>query len=122
MSAAASGNVDTVLLVDSQFPPEPGSASEARRSLERLSGFLDSSQLDSARLLVSELVSNSIRHAELTPEGWIWLRVVLLDRSLRVEVSDPGIGIPEVRVGPRTDGGWGLQIVDRISDRWGYER
>lgn len=122
MNDRAEGNVVAVLYVNSHFPPEPGSVAEARHSLEALEGSLTPSQLDSARLLVSELVSNSVRHAGLAREELIWLRVTLLDRSLRVEVSDPGPGISGGRAAAGPAGGWGLHIVDRLADRWGCER
>lgn len=93
-----------MLHVDSHFPPEPESVPKARHSLDDLSTFLAPSQLDQTRLLVSELVSNRVRHAGLTLEEQIWLRITLLDSRLRVEVADSVPGISDVRVGPRFDG------------------
>ena len=76
------------------------------------------------RLLVSELVTNSVRHARLGPGDRIRLQVEISDRVLRVEVSDPGEGfvanIPEP--GARGPGGWGLFLTERLADRWGVDR
>ena len=75
------------------------------------------------RLLVSELVANSVRHAGLA-EPTDRVKLELSDSRLRVEVRDPG----EVRVprrGPRSsavEGGRGLQIVAAIAHRWGIDR
>ncbi|MBA3422263.1 MAG: ATP-binding protein [Thermoleophilaceae bacterium] len=77
------------------------------------------------RLLVSELVANSVRHSrpERSP-GEIELLVSTSPETVRVEVVDGGRGFV---VGPRVVGqdqgsGWGLHLVDTLSDRWGTER
>ncbi len=96
-------------------------ASEARHALSTLEDHLPAVLLEDARLLVNELVTNSIRHARRRARGWIGLRVALEDSVLRVEVSDPGGGfeyVPPERGGAR-ESGWGLFLVDRIADRWG---
>lgn len=64
-------------------------------------------------LLVSELVSNSVRH---TDSQGIDLTVVSNDGHIRVEVSDDGPGF--ARDAPRGDG-MGLNIVEKLADRWG---
>jgi anti-sigma regulatory factor (Ser/Thr protein kinase) len=73
---------------------------------------------------VSELVTNSVRHAQLRPGELIRLRVEVTGRLLRVEVSDPGEGfgatIPQPTVGE--PGGWGLFLTERLADRWGIDR
>jgi anti-sigma regulatory factor (Ser/Thr protein kinase) len=74
-----------------------------------------------ARLLVTELVANSVRHAGVRGSEQITVRLTLRDAILRVEVIDPGTGFavedrPLRPVGP---GGRGLLIVDAVSSRWG---
>ena len=74
-----------------------------------------------ARLLVSELVANAVRHVRL--EGEIGMHVAMLEDSLHVEVVDPGSGFrPRARTALSPLGsGWGLHLVDELSDRWGVD-
>ena len=72
-------------------------------------------------LLVSELVTNSYRHAGLNEDDTIRLRILLEERTLRIEVADRGtVRSPSMRE-PAAEGGWGLHIVERLADRWGTE-
>jgi anti-sigma regulatory factor (Ser/Thr protein kinase) len=99
--------------------PVPDSVPTARRTLDRLSTRLEGRQLEDLRLLVSEVVSNSVRHGEGT--GPIQLRVAIEPSIVRVEVEDPGPGFhpsPELDPPGRYDG-WGLLLVERLSARWG---
>src|SRR4051794_16489847 len=65
----------------------------ARRAVERkLEPWIDRQVLDSLRLLISELVTNSVRHADIGRTGRIDLRVQLHPDCVRVEVDDPGPG------------------------------
>ena len=89
----------------------------ARREVDRLVGEVDEEQLEVLRLLVSEMVSNSIRHAQGSRS--VDVRVWLERRSLRLEVEDRGPGFRPARAVPRPTGGWGLVIVDRLARRWG---
>ncbi|WAU16519.1 ATP-binding protein [Streptomyces tubercidicus] len=75
---------------------------------------------DMAVLLVSELVTNSLRHAS----GPIGVRMVLLSSDgLLVEVSDPLPDPPLERdAAPDDEGGRGLQLVACSSRRWGTRR
>ena len=75
--------------------------------------------------MVSVLVTNSIRHADLSPDDEIQLSLEAYAESVRGRVCDPGPGFRmSSKLGPRPNpsGGWGLPIVDRLSDRWGVER
>jgi anti-sigma regulatory factor (Ser/Thr protein kinase) len=74
-------------------------------------------------LLVSELVTNAIRHANATPGCGIGLRVDLNDGCIRVEVSDWG-HVFDPRAQPDFDdiGGWRLYLADSLSDRSGLLR
>ena len=73
-----------------------------------------------ALIVVSELVTNAVRHGGAQGPGAI-VRVdaALLDGLLRVEVSDPGPGFEPGGHGPRSDGGYGLHLLDRLAARWG---
>lgn len=89
-----------------------------------LAGHVAPSVLETALLLVSELVSNSVRHSGV-PEGEdIVVRVPLRRDGFRLEVEDPGrSGViapqpPDLLRG----GGMGLHLVQTLSERWGLER
>ncbi len=96
----------------------PRAASRARTELSRLSEELEPPVLESARLLVTELVTNAVRHAGV---GTIELTVEVRPESLRVDVSNRGIPFEANARLPRADqeSGWGLFLVDRLSDEWG---
>jgi anti-sigma regulatory factor (Ser/Thr protein kinase) len=103
---------------------DPDSAAEARRTLGEVSDHLSPRRLEDARLLVSELVTNAIRHAGLDDDDVIRLVVVSGDRALRIEVCDPGPGfdVGEPTPDPARPTGWGLYLVRELADRWGVER
>lgn len=99
-----------------------GAPASARRAVEGLAAELPSGILDDLRLLVSELVTNSVRHAGLSPGEAVHLRITSSRKLVRVEVADAGTGFsPQVREQRSATqvSGWGLYLVDRIADRWG---
>ncbi len=98
--------------------------SAARRALEPLEPHVDGPMLEELRLLVSELVTNSIRHGGAGATGYIGLDVWISSRVVRVEVSDSGSGFDPGRPDPdwRRAGGWGLYLLDQMADRWGVRR
>ena len=110
--------------LDTQFPPEPASVGLARDAV--LASFTDdipATTLDELTLLVSELVTNSVRHADAGGGREIGLRADLRNGCVRVEVSDWGHAFePRVQPGADDTGGWGLYLVDSLSDRWGLLR
>ncbi|MDQ3922569.1 MAG: ATP-binding protein [Actinomycetota bacterium] len=111
--------------IDLRLTSNAEAALAARHSLNRLEGRLPPEKLEDVRLIVSELVTNSVRHAGLSPDEHILLTVVISGGSVRGRVCDPGPGFKKPsEPRPRTDmiGGWGLPIVESISDRWGIER
>jgi anti-sigma regulatory factor (Ser/Thr protein kinase) len=114
-----------VAKIDVRFAPNPKEITTARHALDRLANFLPSEKLEDVRLVVSELVTNSILHAGLSSSDQISLKVTVSDRAVRGSVCDSGPGFRiRSKLGPRPDmsGGWGLPIVETISDRWGVER
>ncbi|OIV37348.1 protein kinase [Mangrovactinospora gilvigrisea] len=104
---------------DWTLPPQAPSVSKARE-LTRV--WLSERGLDDlvdvAELLVSELVTNALRHGY----GDIRLRL-LRDRSIVCEVWDSALAQPRQRRARATDeGGRGLQLVGMLADRWGSRR
>jgi anti-sigma regulatory factor (Ser/Thr protein kinase) len=96
----------------------PGAAATARRALGRLKTELDPPVLENLRLLVTELITNAVRHAGARSVDML---VVVSGPAVRVEVIDPGPGFapPKCATVGGPEGGWGLFLVDRMSDRWG---
>jgi anti-sigma regulatory factor (Ser/Thr protein kinase) len=111
--------------IDLSLDPKPEVVTTARHALDQLVDLLPQEKLEDVRLVVSELVTNSILHAELSPDDQISLTVTVSAGSVRGRVCDPGSGFEAPSEScPRPDmrGGWGLPIVETISDRWGVER
>jgi anti-sigma regulatory factor (Ser/Thr protein kinase) len=104
-----------------ELPAEPESAAAARRAVE--GGLaLEGETLETVKLLVSELVTNSVRHAGLPSGAEIALRARVGGGLVRVEVCDTGRGFdPADRAEPSEAGGWGLRLVEALADRWGVE-
>ena len=92
-------------------------AGRARSELSRLRSMRDDPVLENIRLLVTELVTNSVRHAKASS---IEMMVVVSRTRVHVEVANPGGGFEPRPSGPEdSDSGWGLFLVDRLSDDWG---
>ena len=111
--------------IDVRFAPEPEVVTSARHALDGLADLLPAEKLEDVRLVVSELVTNSILHAGLSPNDRISLMVRVSAGSVRGRVCDSGPGfdvLSEPRPQPGLKGGWGLPIVETISDRWGVEQ
>ncbi|MER6123886.1 ATP-binding protein [Streptomyces sp. NPDC001795] len=79
--------------------------------------------LESAELVLSELVTNALR-VRVPSDRQVGVRIArsLEDGLLRLEVSDAGLGRPEVRApGDEETGGRGLLLVEALAHRWGVE-
>lgn len=75
-------------------------------------------------LLLTEVVSNAVRHASKDPGDEIVIRL-FANAVVRVEVQDAGRGFePLARLRPEEGdaSGWGLYLLDRIASAWGVER
>src|SRR4051794_21123852 len=74
-----------------QLRPGPEAAGEGRHCLDRLEDVLSHDLLSELRLLVTELLTNSVRHGA-TGTDWITLDVDIFTNAVRVVVSDGGPG------------------------------
>ena len=106
-----------------ELPRALESAATARQAVGELSDSLPEDVLGDVRLLVSELVTNALRHAGLTDDERIALEVGVTATAVRVEVTDHGRGFDPSAVpsDPEVAEGWGLYLVATLSDRWGAE-
>jgi two-component sensor histidine kinase len=101
----------------------PGAASEARRWVLSISdGMLAAEQEANLRLIMSELVTNALRHG--APGRRIDLAVTPKTEFLCVQVTDDGPGlVPQPRaLAPEEHGGFGLFFVEQLTRRWGVTR
>ena len=101
-----------------ELPRGPEAPALARRALEDLKGELDPMLLPDMKLLVSELISNSVKYGG---EGPVRLEVTSAPDRVRADITDHGGGFTPV---PRDDnldklGGWGLHLVEHLADDWG---
>ena len=92
---------------------------QARRALARLRGQANDEVLERAELLVAELVGNSVKHAG---GGEIRIDIWPAAGSIAAVVTDGGPGfVPVARPGTVADddGGFGLPLLDTLSEAWG---
>lgn len=109
-------------MVELSLPPEPKAAAVARAHVRDLP--LDEETVEVVSLLVTELVTNAVRHGRVTEDTRITVHLgVVEDDLVRVDVVNDG---PKFDAEPRAraidaEGGLGLQLVDKLADRWGVE-
>ena len=92
----------------------------ARNAIDFVAGGLPNNTIEDARLLTSELVSNSVKYGATT-SATIDLDIEINRDRIRVEVRDGGVTSPTLTQ-PTADGGYGLNFVDHLSSRWGSQR
>ena len=99
-----------------RLSPDPRSVGQARRHVRySLGPYADPEALDRIQLVVSELVTNAVKHGPGEP---ISLRLIREpDGGISGEVIDQGNGIVAIRV--QDIGGLGLPIVDALTTAWG---
>jgi anti-sigma regulatory factor (Ser/Thr protein kinase) len=105
------------------IPTGPMAPAAAREYLTRwLEDHVSETDLDDALLLVSELVTNSVRHAGTLVGAPLSITAELTGDVLRLEVGDTGRRGRVARRAPHPHGGgFGLNIVDGLAARWGVE-
>jgi anti-sigma regulatory factor (Ser/Thr protein kinase) len=103
----------------------PDAAAEARRAIAALRADLDPPLMETLRLLVTELVTNSVRHTDCDS---LTLRVAVGKAAVLTEVADDGpifdaeAAATAVRPGDGEPlGGWGLFLVQRLAREWGVK-
>jgi anti-sigma regulatory factor (Ser/Thr protein kinase) len=112
--------------LDLRVSARSGSLAEVRRSFGSLA--IPPEVLDDAKVLVSELVGNSIRHSGLEADEYVQITAEWSGARLRVAVHDrPHRSTPlpvagTIRPRPGAESGWGLFIVDRLASRWGADK
>lgn len=102
-----------------RLDPDVDAAAKAREALERLE--VERGVLQDMNLLVTELVTNSVRHADAAAHEPVRVEVSVAGDHVFVAVEDGGSGFeprPRSAHSPR-DSGWGLHLVERLSSRWG---
>jgi anti-sigma regulatory factor (Ser/Thr protein kinase) len=103
-----------------QFPPADDAPAQARAALEVFDQILSPDVLEDLQLIVSELVTNSVKFG---PKRAITLSLAIGNNGLVTgEVIDQGDGERariEMDAEPTLDGGWGLHLVDQVAVRWG---
>ena len=101
----------------------PYAVTAARLALAEIDEDLDESQAFDVRLLVSELVTNSVQHAKVGPEDSIRLKLSIGGETVRVEIADDGPGFePPADTGDtERERGWGLFFVSQLASRWGVD-
>ena len=105
--------------LDEMLPNDLRAPREARQAVARFLARSEVPQLiDDAQLLVSELVTNAVRHAR----GPIAVRASFRDGFLHLEVCDNAADCPPLRraAGPDDVGGRGMELVEKLATRWGW--
>lgn len=100
------------------------SPSQARHRLDALAGDVPEALLSDVKLLVSELVTNSVRHAGLGGDQQVSVAISMDPARLRIEVTDPGPGFEgrPTPAEPDMESGRGLFLVEHLANRWGTRR
>ncbi|MGA8211233.1 MAG: ATP-binding protein [Nocardioidaceae bacterium] len=109
-----------------RLPFSPASVSVAR---QRLRGWLvdhdvSEEHIEDARVVLSELVANSVRHATPLPDGSILVTWTLAEEGVRISVTDGGgVSRPRaLRASASAVSGRGMAIVDVLTARWWSEQ
>ena len=115
----------TNLHFETRLPADRHGPAEARRQLNGwLTATIGDPLADRVRLAASEVVSNAVRYGRVAPTGDLELVVDLSDRAVRVAVEQAGDAEAAAIVPPEDRGergGFGLAIVQDVTDRWGVE-
>jgi anti-sigma regulatory factor (Ser/Thr protein kinase) len=106
----------------------PFAAESAHTARDGLASWMESLEVDGensddARLVISELIGNAVRHARPLADGTVQVRWAAVDRELAISVTDGGARTTPERLdaGMSDVSGRGLSIVEALASRWWVE-
>ena len=79
------------MMIDVELPSTPAAPARARGALDQLGDRISAERMRDVRLLVSELVTNAVRHGGAGEDEVVVLHLALAPACLRIEVCDPGM-------------------------------
>jgi transcriptional regulator with XRE-family HTH domain/anti-sigma regulatory factor (Ser/Thr protein kinase) len=100
------------------LPANTEAARAARDAVAFLADGIPAQELQTAHLLVTELVANSLRHGPSGPNATVELLVSVTRTLLRIEVADRAQTPAQLKT-PGDQGGYGLALVAAMASRWG---
>jgi len=117
-AAAGPGRAEVCLPLDVRAP-----ATARAIVAETLGDGWSSAGLERAELATSELVTQAVVHNGAAADTLLVLRLERSPRAVRLEVEDPGQGGAVAPGRPElAGGGFGLNLVRQVSERWGMEQ
>ena len=104
-------------MISLTLPRSFDAAGLARTAIAPLGAGLPPDRLADLNLLVSELINNAVVHGS----GRIELQLERREDAVWAQVSDEGPGFDAAldAVKHQRAGGWGLQLLDALAERWG---
>jgi anti-sigma regulatory factor (Ser/Thr protein kinase) len=100
------------------LPRSPHSSALARVLLRQALADCPPETVQAAELLVSELVTNALRHAETAPT----LHIQPLQSGFRIVIEDDSPDPVDLKpAAPEADSGYGLSVVDALASSWGWQ-
>lgn len=109
------------------LPATPEAPALARQAARGALAHWHPDRRDAALLVISELVTNAVRHGSDSADDSVAVRVWRRGGATRIEVCDDNatgatIEAPSPRLRGDARSGWGLPIVAELTDRWGVEQ
>lgn len=122
MSLSSTSPVHELASAELRLPPDVSAPALARRTINDLLASLPGPLRAQLSLVASELVTNVLRHCSASDPA-ATLTLALAPDRVTLVVTDAGTGFdPVERPSGHPSGGWGLQVLDAIADRWWVER
>jgi anti-sigma regulatory factor (Ser/Thr protein kinase) len=111
--------------MEALLPPEPASLARARSLVGRVTNA-PRAVVENAKLILTELLANEIKHGRYERGDTLCCRVNRRESDLRIEVRHPGppFDMPRAPITPSLEmreTGWGMALITRLADRWGLD-